>query len=283
MNARLAAKQRRATEKKDILRLGLTKMLPPKSRRRLVRRPKEGGAAILRHNLMGRRLADSLKGDDMSKRIFALAASAFLATAAMAPAASAAMIDTFSFSISSGWTVPLATTIYGQFTGTVEPDGLIELGDLSSFQLNAYYVGTQLLDPTVGNLLFFAYNTGGGASSLGIIDQGPTTIACIGAPSDLVCSAIRGDKSDRKRSHGFSRHGDRHDSGSGDGHPHFQPEHRAGAIDLGDDAARLRGTRHCGLAAAAWGREPFRRRLGMGNLICRPSFRSHAAQPQFGI
>ena len=121
----------------------------------------------------------------MSKRIFALAASAFLATAAMAPAASAAMIDTFSFSISSGWTVPLATTIYGQFTGTVEPDGLIELGDLSSFQLNAYYVGTQLLDPTVGNLLFFAYNTGGGASSLGIIDQGPTTIACIGAPSDL--------------------------------------------------------------------------------------------------
>ena len=83
------------------------------------------------------------------------------------------MVDTFSFSISSGWTVPLDTTIYGQFTGTVEPDGLIELGDLSSFQLNAYYVGTQLLDPTVGNLLFFAYNTSSGAIRLGSLIRVP--------------------------------------------------------------------------------------------------------------
>jgi PEP-CTERM motif len=124
----------------------------------------------------------------MSKRIFALVTSSCLASVAIAPTASSAIVDTFSFSISSGWSVPLATTIFGQFTGTVEPDGLIELGDLSSFQLTANFVGQQLLSPGVGNLLFFTYNTGGLASSLGIIDQGPTTTACAGAPSDLAPS-----------------------------------------------------------------------------------------------
>ena len=126
----------------------------------------------------------------MSNRLIVLGSSAFFALAGLATAASAAVIDTFSFSNQSGWEAPI-NGFSGSFTGSVEASGLIELSDLSAFQIIGFFGGSSL-----SNLAFFEYDTGGGASSLGFINTLPAPIGvfsvtvCSGAPSvlSLACS-----------------------------------------------------------------------------------------------
>jgi hypothetical protein len=134
-------------------------------------------------------------GADMSNRFIVLGSSAFFALAGLATAASAAVIDTFSFSAApSGWNIGDQRLIgfSGSFTGSVEASRRIELSDLSAFQID----GRGLLRAIFGanslsNLGFFSYDTGG-ASLLGFIDtlpalppDGTSITVCSGAPSVL--------------------------------------------------------------------------------------------------
>ena len=119
----------------------------------------------------------------------------------------AATIDTFDFT-QVGWievasflggtvsgSVPDPGGILsGSFTGTVEPSGLIELGDLTSFS-DTYF---DLANPggiglnSLFNLSLFSYNTTGGASSLDIAGSfGQLFAACVGAavPLDGFCTS----------------------------------------------------------------------------------------------
>jgi hypothetical protein len=126
-------------------------------------------------------------GVDMPKRVVVPACLVFLASVGVAPRAGAAVIDTFSFSNNAGWS-SLNTGFSGQFTGTVEPTGFIELSDLSSFQISGAVAG---LNFGRSNLTFFSYDTGGGASSLGLIDTlSIGVVVCGGAPSvlSLACN-----------------------------------------------------------------------------------------------
>lgn len=108
-----------------------------------------------------------------------------------ASSAEAATVDTFSFLSSTDWTFA-GTSLSGSFTGTVEPNGFIELNDLQAFQVIGLVGGTEFLDdPTVGGLSFFSYDTQGGASSLGFIAKDTANeTGCLGAPSvlSLACN-----------------------------------------------------------------------------------------------
>ena len=121
-------------------------------------------------------------------RLIALGSAAFLALAGLAPRAHAAVVDTFSFSNLSGWNLS-GTNFSGQFTGTVEPDGLIELADLSAFSIQGSFFGGPWKGLGKGELQFFSFNTTGGASSLGFISavviDDANALACSGAPSVL--------------------------------------------------------------------------------------------------
>jgi hypothetical protein len=122
----------------------------------------------------------------MSNRLIVLGSSAFFALAGLATAASAAVIDTFSFSNLSGWNGPI-NGFSGSFTGSVEANGRIELTDLSAFQI----LGVPTGGNSLSNLAFFSYDTGGGATSLGFIDALPpltdtSFTVCSGAPSVLT-------------------------------------------------------------------------------------------------
>jgi hypothetical protein len=128
----------------------------------------------------------------MSNRLIVLGSSAFFALAGLVTAASAAVIDTFSFSAPSGWNAQVIG-FSGSFTGSVEASGRIELSDLSAFQI----IGRGLFGVnSLSNLTFFSYDTGG-ASSLGFIDTLPplppsgfSITVCSGAPSvlSLACN-----------------------------------------------------------------------------------------------
>ncbi|MGH9445224.1 MAG: PEP-CTERM sorting domain-containing protein [Terriglobia bacterium] len=125
------------------------------------------------------------------------------------PSAQAATIDTFDFT-QTGWanvggivSVNGSDTyvvgspdpggmLTGSFTGTAEPDGYIELNDLTAF--SATY--TDDADPTgmavpslnSNDLTLFSFNTAGGNSSLDFADNGGVTIrpaACTGAAASL--------------------------------------------------------------------------------------------------
>ena len=133
----------------------------------------------------------------MSNRLIVLGSSAFFALAGLATAASAAVIDTFSFSAPSGWNAQVIG-FSGSFTGSVEASGRIELSDLSAFQID----GRGLFGAnSLSNLAFFTYvfsNNTGGASLLGFIDTlsalppdtGISITVCSGAPSvlSLACN-----------------------------------------------------------------------------------------------
>jgi hypothetical protein len=121
---------------------------------------------------------------DMSKRLIALGSSTFLALAGIASAARATVVDTFSFSNLTGWSV-FDTHFSGTFTGALESDGLIELSDLSAFHIFGFFSGDTFGGNSVSNLTFFSYDTQGGASSLGFIASLPSLIVCAGAPSVL--------------------------------------------------------------------------------------------------
>jgi hypothetical protein len=127
------------------------------------------------------------RGDDMSKRILALGASAFLA---MAPAVSAATIDTYDFT-QGGYSTPVAPpfdtgVLAGSFTGSVEADGFIELADVSSMTVKFAVSGTPIW--SIDSLpVFFSFDTTGGSSSLDFITNvaGVIIPACVGAAAAL--------------------------------------------------------------------------------------------------
>ena len=123
------------------------------------------------------------------KRLIALGSAAVIALTGLAPRAHAAVVDTFSFSNFGHWSFA-DSGLFGQFTGTVEPNGFIELADLSAFSVQGFILGSPLVDAVKANLAFFSYDTKGGASSLGFIAPDGNTAACSGAPSvlDLRCN-----------------------------------------------------------------------------------------------
>jgi PEP-CTERM motif len=133
----------------------------------------------------------------MSNRLIVLGSSTFFALAGLATAAPAAVIDTFSFSNSSGWDRN-GNSFSGSFTGSVEASGLIELSDLSAFQITGIFgFDIPFSGNSLSDLAFFNYDTGGGASSLGFIYTippigilGAPLTVCSGAPSvlSLACS-----------------------------------------------------------------------------------------------
>jgi PEP-CTERM motif len=127
----------------------------------------------------------------MPKRVIVLTSSIFLASACFVPAVHAKTVDTVSFS-TTGWTREPFTQFYGQFSGTVEPDGLIELNDLTAFQAIAVVGALNVDFSGVGALSLFSFDITGGASSLAIIAANPSdlTTACVGAPSTLspICN-----------------------------------------------------------------------------------------------
>jgi len=108
-----------------------------------------------------------------------------------------ATVDTFSFtengwseySLLSGAAAPLSDTIVtGTFSGVLEPDGFIELGDLTQFSVQFYFPGSSVYSFSQPALTLFSYDTapGGGPSSLdfaGTLDD-PANI-CIGAATSL--------------------------------------------------------------------------------------------------
>jgi hypothetical protein len=114
---------------------------------------------------------------------------------AVSAAARAATIDTFAFT-QSGWAnaqisgagvvtagspVP-GGVLTGTLTGTVEPSGLIELGDLGSFSAvysPAFPSGPPTLN--LSSLALFSYDINGGASSLDFVGFNASGQICVGA------------------------------------------------------------------------------------------------------
>lgn len=121
------------------------------------------------------------------KNIAALSLVVLIASAGLSEPARAAVTETFSFSNFAGWGTGTHGALTGQFTGTVEPGGFIELADLTNISITAT---TALGIPVLSNaglsdLTFFSYNTVGGANSLAFIASQSVGTACVGAPSVL--------------------------------------------------------------------------------------------------
>jgi hypothetical protein len=142
-------------------------------------------------------------------RTFVLASAAVIGLGAASfglAGARAATVDTFNFS-QAGWAYPVlvdgtetlgtprpSALLTGAFTGTVEPSGLIELGDLTAFS-DLFTGGGGDIEAAqdLATTTLFSYNTQGGASSLDI--AGPpapeaASATCVGAavPFDGNCN-----------------------------------------------------------------------------------------------
>src|SRR6185437_11377030 len=91
-----------------------------------------------------------------------LGSAAFIALTGLAPRAHAAVVDTFSFSNVGDWSRVDTGFVSGQFAGTVEPNGFIELADLSAFSVEGFLIGRPvLLIDDKAKLQFFSYDTKG--------------------------------------------------------------------------------------------------------------------------
>jgi hypothetical protein len=131
----------------------------------------------------------------MLKRVLQTAFVVFPTLIAVNSTASAAT-ETFNFSYLTGWN-GTDTSLAGSFTGTVEPDGLIELSDLTSFTATLI---TGAPPPVIASidlseLTEFSYDTTGGVSSLSYIASVPVPSPppiywCAGASAvlDLACN-----------------------------------------------------------------------------------------------
>lgn len=152
---------------------------------------------------------------------------------AVSATAQATTIDTFNFT-QTGWNYILHTSggvgepdpggiLTGTFTGTVEPSGLIELGDLSSFSVLHTDSAGVALGESLPSLTLFSYDINGGASSLGVagpeipyVGAGHTICVgaaaalspiCAGAPSFSILSFPLGTNGRCLSSHCFPRGG----------------------------------------------------------------------------
>ncbi len=126
---------------------------------------------------------------------FLAAVGAWLATACLP--AQATTIDTFAFSIipvggdpATDWysvstpPVPTGTFLVGSFSGVVEANGLIELGDLQSFSAALYALEGTTSVGAPSDLSLFSYDTAGGASSLDFATNSHFFV-CVGAAATL--------------------------------------------------------------------------------------------------
>jgi hypothetical protein len=147
----------------------------------------------------------------LSKKFFGSGALA-LGAILISSAASAVTVDTFDFTLSTGWTrnlggagtIPdLGASLFGSFTGVVEPDalGTIALTDLTAFSASftdSDQFGTRggaTLQSGLSTLTLFRYETLGGAGTLSFAQTAATEKgnACVGFfsfLSDATCAAF---------------------------------------------------------------------------------------------
>lgn len=113
-----------------------------------------------------------------------------IALASIAPCgADAATVDTYDFSVGD-WSLllngsPENEVLTGSFTGVVEPSGLIELADLTSF--SATYAASSW---GLADLSLFSFDTNEGASSLDVEAGAQPHVfgVCVGAAASLAAN-----------------------------------------------------------------------------------------------
>lgn len=126
----------------------------------------------------------------VASRLAGLISMVWLATPAHAVVESFSFVSG-SYSI-SGETTPIDAGIAGTFSGSVESNGFMELGDLTAFEATVHFANglVSLSGPLdLSDLSLFSYSTSGGASSLSLVGVNSSPdisgIACMGAPAAL--------------------------------------------------------------------------------------------------
>lgn len=143
----------------------------------------------------------------MFKKSFRMGALALGATL-ISSAASAVTVDTFDFTLSTGWMRPVpheapvvdpGAALVGSFVGVVESDplGTIALGDLSAFSASftdseGFAIGGSSLQSGLSTLTSFRYETLGGAGTLSFgqalaTDKGSACVGFFAFLSDATC------------------------------------------------------------------------------------------------
>ena len=128
----------------------------------------------------------------MNARSVASRLSGLIGVALLAAPAHAA-VETFSFVSGPymilGTTVPIDAGITGTFSGTVEGDGYIRIGDLMSFEATIHFSDVVSVSGplALGDLSLFSYNTDGGPATLFVkgrhFSPDISGIACMGLPT----------------------------------------------------------------------------------------------------
>ena len=128
----------------------------------------------------------------MKRRSVASGLSGLIGLALLAAPAHAA-VETFSFVSGPymiiGTTVPIDAGITGTFSGTVEDDGYIRIGDLVSFEATIHFSDVVSVSGPLdlGDLSLFSYNTDGGPATLFVkgrhFSPDISGIACMGLPT----------------------------------------------------------------------------------------------------
>jgi len=128
----------------------------------------------------------------MKRRSVASGLSGLIGLALLAAPAHAA-VETFSFVSGPymiiGTTVPIDAGITGTFSGAVEGDGYIRIGDLVSFEATIHFSDVVSVSGPLdlGDLSLFSYNTDGGPATLFVkgrhFSPDISGIACMGLPT----------------------------------------------------------------------------------------------------
>jgi PEP-CTERM motif-containing protein len=126
----------------------------------------------------------------MIKTFASLAACAAIGLASTTLPGRAAIVDTFSFQNFGPYTVSGSGIHFddvgfmGQFTGTVEPDGNIDLSSLSAFHADVFFIGSPYFfgdGYDLGQLSVFDFDPGGGATTLEFVaTRGSGHFLCTG-------------------------------------------------------------------------------------------------------
>jgi PEP-CTERM motif-containing protein len=126
----------------------------------------------------------------MIKPFATLAVCAAIGLASTTLPGRAAIVDTFSFQNFGPYTVSGSGIHFddvgfmGQFTGTVEPDGNIDLSSLSAFHADVFFIGSPYFfgdGYDLGQLSVFDFDPGGGATTLEFVaTRGSGHFLCTG-------------------------------------------------------------------------------------------------------